>query len=236
MSRFTDVVADVAGIHWDRNENRAGRAMPGNRRVGTMDVEQSGRYIDRHERRVLTELSTAYHEAAHVVVGYWFGWQLNPDRPDGVVIDGQWITNHRIPLFLRTVEAVFSVNLAGWIAERKFTSHIPPERSVASIEETFKEAENERDEEPEYREGSGDLYDCAMYFLEDYPEPTLETFTKYILACQTLMIELLSRPLIWRAIKKVAKALIARGRLSDDEAQEVIGDDFEDIFEMGVID
>jgi hypothetical protein len=194
------------------------------------DDTKSGRYTHRYRDRVPLKLATAHHEAGHVVLGYWFGWWLNPD---GVEIDDRWITNHRSPLIARTIKSVFVVSLAGWLAECKFHSLRNGNRDTDDIEFAFEQAELDRGLTPEHREGGGDLYTCAMYMFDIEPTATVARFAEQVAKYQIQTTVLLARPLIWCAVKRIAKALIARGRLSDDEAREIIGDDFEKIFEVG---
>ena len=70
--------------------------------------------------------AAAYHEAGHAVVGFWYGWVI---EPRGVEID--FPTNDAVfacSAFAYTIEARAVVAMAGWLAELKWhrqgsTSH-----------------------------------------------------------------------------------------------------------------
>jgi hypothetical protein len=56
--------------------------------------------------------------------------------------------------------------------------------------------------------------------------PTVERFTELVLEYERTALEPIADPMIWRAIKRDARALMARGQLSDQEACEAVGDDW----------
>jgi hypothetical protein len=61
--------------------------------------------------------ASAYHEAGHAVVGYYFGAWLNPE---GVEIDARQYTGLRFRPWDYTTETRVIVSMAGWLAEHKY--------------------------------------------------------------------------------------------------------------------
>ena len=74
----------------------------------------------------------AHHEAAHVVVAYWFGWWVDDH---GVMIHnygikdvpcgGRDYTGLKLPRWANTTQAQVCVNNAGWLAEMMLTPTLP---------------------------------------------------------------------------------------------------------------
>ena len=167
----------------------------------------------------LQRKAAAYHESGHVVVGYWFGWWLNSE---GVEIDGLWYTGCRKLPPDNTVEADVVNSLAGWLSEHKWhgkgRAHVEDEEAIDVLEAV-------RIDDSEELAEVGDLADVARKLHEQDPKITDENFLKAVTAYRDQTLAILAEPAVWRSIEKVAAALLAFGRLSDEDAQEAIGDE-----------
>jgi hypothetical protein len=197
-----------------------------------MSENLPNRYACRHRNRVVLELAPAFHEAGRTVVGYWVGWYLSPG---GVGVSAtDWGTYHRIPSRFNTERANALNWLAGWIAECRFHSLQSGRCDPGEIAEYFLMAQDDLGwSDPDDRTGSGELYDFALYAIANEPSITPERFVEMVLGYEKEAMELIHDPLIWRAIRRVAKALVAHKWLADDQVRQIIGADFDSIFEVG---
>jgi hypothetical protein len=85
-------------------------------------------------------------------------------------------------------------------------------------------------------DADGDLEDCARYFLGRNPDAEGEAFAAKVAHYELTAAGLVRRPAIWRAVKRVAKALLRsrRRRLTHPQVMKVIGEpDFDEIYAAG---
>jgi hypothetical protein len=179
-------------------------------------------------------IHTAYHEAGHVVVAYWYGWWLNED---GVEIDARWYTGMRSPVLLYTTEARVVTSMAGQMAEHKYhglgNGRFDNEGALELLEvaRCIHRSEAILDEESEW---SGDDTDIAVVLVEDNPTITDHEYVRTLRTYQKKTRLILNKPAVWRAVMKVAEALLDTGRLTDTEARAAIAG--EDIFGRGSVE
>jgi hypothetical protein len=114
-------------------------------------------------------IHTAYHEAGHVVVAYWYGWWLNED---GVEIDTRWYTGTRSPALLYTTETRVVNSMAGRIAEHKYhglgNGRFDDDGALELLDLARRIHRGEQIDE-EMLEASGDCGDIALALVEEKP-------------------------------------------------------------------
>jgi hypothetical protein len=156
--------------------------------------------------------STAYHEAGHAVVGWRLGIGLRkmgvtivPDKAVGTAgscTSSRWATNKTVEWDdsdknrIRTEKDIQSL-LAGEIAQRRY--------SLCSVR--CRHASSDR----------ATAIDILTYFTAEQME--LEAWVK-LLHIRT--VNLLSNPDIWRAVERLAAALMERRTIPGKEATEII--------------
>jgi hypothetical protein len=176
-------------------------------------------------------IHTAYHEAGHVVVAYWYGWWLNED---GVEIDDRWYAGMRSPALLYTTEARVITLMAGRLAEHKYhglgNGRFDDDGALEllGVARRIQAGEEIIDEDSEW---SGDCTDIAVVLVEDNPTMTDHEYVRTLRTYQKKTRLILNKPAVWRAVKKVAEALLTTGRLTDGEARAAIAG--EDVFGHG---
>jgi hypothetical protein len=176
-------------------------------------------------------IHTAYHEAGHVVTAYWYGWWLNEE---GVEIDTRWYTGTRSPALLYTTEARVVNLMAGRVAEHKYhglgNGRFDDDEALLLLDlaRRIHRGEEMIDEESEW---SGDCTDIAVVLVEDNPTMTDHEYVRTLRTYQKKTRLILNKPAVWRAVKKVAEALLTTGRLTDGEARAAIAG--EDVFGHG---
>jgi hypothetical protein len=163
-------------------------------------------------------VATAYHEAGHAVVGFWYGWVI---APGGVEIDQHQRCSFACGAFAYTIEARAVLAMAGWLAELKW----------------HRQGRANRDEElihildahdwGQVCVDHDDSRQIVMALVGSRDADSVETdeFLFSIYSLRQHALDLVSRPPIWRAIRKVARALLARGKLSDADVVNTIGQD-----------
>jgi hypothetical protein len=161
-------------------------------------------------------VSGAYHEAGHAVVGFWYGWTIGAN---GVEIDAQECCSFAGGAIAHTIEARAVVAMAGWLAELKWhrqgsANHDGELISVLEAHNWGQAFVNLNDEQ---------LVVNALVGKSDPATVETDEFLAGIEAFRQYAYELISRPPIWRAIRKVARALLAHGKLSDTEVVNAIG-------------
>lgn len=161
--------------------------------------------------------AAAYHQAGHAVLAYWFGWWLNDE---GVEIDDRQHAGTRRLSPDDSTEAAVIQALAGWLCEHKWHGQ---GHARLAIEEVFELARDHDPEDEEFRH-AGDLADVALTLLRTNPEITPKEFVKAFWAYGDQAEKILAEEPVWRAVEKLASALLASGSLSDEEAREAIGD------------
>ncbi len=168
----------------------------------------------------------AFHEAAHAVLAYWFGWRVNyesvcimsyglPRVPDG----GQDYTGMRCELWAYTLRARACVNAAGWLAE----TIIKPELSVRD-DDDLSWAINEVRWQDE-SEDEGDHQSTFRALIGTHPDMSDEELIRAFRRYDAETLAILSRPEVWQSIQRVADALLTKGRLSGPEVEECLADD-----------
>jgi hypothetical protein len=138
-----------------------------------------------------------------------------------LVVDSEWLGRRKLPPD-NTVEADAVNSLAGWLFEHKWhgmgRAHVEDEEAVDVLEAV-------RIDDSEELAEVGDLADVARKLHEQDPKIADENFLKAVTAYRDQTLAILAEPAVWRSIEKVAAALVTSGRLSDEEAQEAIGDE-----------
>ena len=158
--------------------------------------------------------STAYHEAGHVAVAYYFGWWLGPD---GVEIDAQWYAGLQCRSFTNPLH-IAAVNCAGWLSECRRLGR-DGTRDEADLLYHIDNVRGGWGEE----EDSDDLdtFDRLMAVRPDTPsEELIATFRE----CEQMVRKILDDPVVWRSVEALAAALIAEGELDRDQAEAVLVD------------
>jgi hypothetical protein len=189
-------------------------------RTGHERIQPSFR-LERLTRRAgidFDRAAAAYHEAAHAMAGLWYGWVI--DR-GGVEIDERQRCCFSCRAYTYTPEARAVVAMAGWLSEHKW-----------------------------HLQGSSDWNDKLIQILDSHDwgrvhvvgddhEEVVNALVgrrfasdiatpEFLLAVETIRertAALIARPAVWRAIRQVARALLANGKLSDVEVIRTIGED-----------
>ena len=178
-------------------------------------------------------IHTAYHEAGHVVVAYWYGWWLNSD---GVEIDARWYTGVRTPKLYYSSEARVVQSMAGRIGEHKFhglgDGRFDDCSALEQLELARRLHRGEVEDWEEEEEFWNDSLVTARALVEDNPAISDDEYVKALRAYQKKTRQILNKATVWRAVEKVATALLTTGRLTDAEARAAIGG--EDIFGGGI--
>jgi hypothetical protein len=181
-----------------------------------VDIHHRGLFIDAVERR-----RAAYHEAAHAVVGYWFGLRpdaggITVDQPDYYYRDSR----RRRELFLDLEQAEVCTSLAGRLAENLlYPLRVQPPSDDELL--TILAFACWDCEWPDDEDGSDDF--LALRRLREArdtvrDEDLLAAYRGY----QAATIALLVCPSIWQSVERIATALLERGTLTDDEASALL--------------
>ena len=160
--------------------------------------------------------STAYHEAAHAVVAARYGWWI---IEPGIRIDSAAHIQYRCYPWDWVASLRITIYLAGELAARLH---------LGRLDEGF----NSRSDFDDYCEDikeengllDGDETEVIRILIDRYP--TMPQSRRYLLfkRLERLTLRLVQQPEIWTRIDGLAKALIERGDLSDEEATEVMED------------
>jgi hypothetical protein len=161
----------------------------------------------------------AYHEAARLVIGLTNGWWAGAD---GINIREPAFAQLRAAFEDATAEARLMVAMAGWFAE--FNWYDRKARGADSNPRTF---DSHHRDVPfagaEVRYLSGIVQD--QNFSE--PETTADRILSRVKDCRERTAALLEHPLIWDTVERTVAFLLARDRISQDEFEELLGDDFD---------
>ena len=164
--------------------------------------------------------ATAYHEAGHAVVGFWYGWVIGRD---GVEIDERRRCCFSCSAYTYTIEARAVVAMAGWLAEHKWHAqgsanwddeliHILDAHDWAQVQVTL-------DDEVEVVR--------ALVGKTNARDVETDEFLITVEAFRDHAVALVSSPAVWRSIRRVARALLDRGKLTDTDVVNAIDtDDF----------
>ncbi len=162
----------------------------------------------------------AFHEAAHAVIGYYFGWWLNEE---GVEIDERQYTGLRCEQRTWTERASVCVSLAGWGAEMRLAPDLarpfPDEELLACLEDLRWWGHSDL---------QGDEADVFERLMETRPDASDEDLMALYRGYEAETAALLARPAVWASVQRVADALLERGRLTDAEVVEMLGAEVED--------
>jgi hypothetical protein len=158
--------------------------------------------------------AAAYHEAGHAVVGFWFGWVI---APGGVEIEPYQRCSFRCAGFAYTIEARAVIAMTGWLSELKWHRQGSPDRDL----ELTRILEGH-----DWDQVSVDYEDSCQVLKTLVGSGEIVGFDELrfaIYALRQYALELIARPAVWRAIRKVARALLAKGKLSDCDVVNAIG-------------
>jgi hypothetical protein len=183
-----------------------------NNRVG---IHHRRLFIDAVERR-----RAAYHEAAHAVVGYWFGLHLDDggitvDQPDYYYRD----PSRRRELFLNPEQADVCVRLAGRLAENllyPLRVQLPSDDELLTIL-AFACWHCEWPDEADNFLALRRLREARDTARD---EDLLAAYRGFEAATMTLLL----CPSIWQSVERIATALLERGTVTDDEAAALLAD------------
>ncbi len=160
--------------------------------------------------------STAYHEAAHAVVAARYGWWI---IEPGIRIDSTAHVQFRSNPWDFVDPIRITMFLAGELAALLHLGRQPTGRySRVEFDEFYDDIKEE------WGEQDGDETEVIRLLIDRYP--TMPRSRLYLLfkRLERLTLRLVQQPEIWTRIDGLAKALIERGDLSDEEAKEVMGD------------
>ena len=177
---------------------------------------------------VQMQIMSAYHEAGHVVVAYWFGATLKSvemgAHPNTKL---QW-PNGTTPEAL--VKGLVAGSLAGYKGWMHF-GRLDRKELLSSF--------RRRDEKytlqalQKVRNGGyatdgiwDDRIRIADILLKDVPTIPDEAYLGLVRRYEDEALELLDKPPVWRAVESVVRALLKTGRLNNDEAMAAIDKEF----------
>jgi hypothetical protein len=126
------------------------------------------------------------------------------------------------------------MSMAGRIAEHKYhglgNGRFDDDEALETLDlaRRIHRGEEMIDEDSEW---SGDCTEIALTLVDANPAITDNEYTKALRAYQKKTRSTLNKLAVWRAVKKVAEALLHTGRLTDAEARAAIAG--EDVFGHG---
>jgi len=163
--------------------------------------------------------AAAYHEAGHAVAGLWFGWTVGRT---GVEIDEHQRCTFACGAYAYTTEARAVVAMAGWLAERKWHGQGSANWDNQLVHILDAHAWDQvivGDDEQQVVK--------ALVGRRDADDVETNEFLLAVHAFREQAVSLIARPSFWRAIRRVTRALLSHGKLSDVEVVNAIGkDDF----------
>jgi hypothetical protein len=159
-------------------------------------------------------LHAAYHEAAHAVVAYYFGWWVNHEC---VEIDERQYCGLRRYTSDNTEQAQVCVNLAGWRAEMRLNPVRATARSEFDLIDSLCDARWDPEEDD-------DDIDTFRRLLQEHPHATDEDLFALYRFYGAMTDEILSRPNVWASIERVAHALLQHGKLGHEEVIDLLDD------------
>jgi len=180
-----------------------------------VDPEERIKHLAARWKIDFDRVATAYHEAGHAMAGYWFGWVIGQN---GVEIVEHQICSFGCPAFAYTVEARAVVAMAGWLAERKWHGQggTDWENQLVHILDAHHWGQ--------IIVGNDDQQ--VVQALVGNREPDdIETkeFLLAIHAFREQAMALMARPAFWASIRRVARALLVKGKLSDIDVVNAVG-------------
>jgi hypothetical protein len=160
--------------------------------------------------------AAAHHEAGHAIAGFWFGWTIGGN---GVVIDERQCCHFACARYTYTPEARAVVAMAGWLAERKWHRQGSSNWDDELIHILDAHAWGQiivGDDEQQVV--------CALAGPRQPDDIGTSEFLAAVHAFRGEAAALLSRRPVWRAVRSVARALLQKGKLSDDDVINCISD------------
>jgi hypothetical protein len=175
------------------------------------------------------DISNAFHEAGHVVIGYKFGWHL---RHGGVCIGKIAEARLRINKDARVTVAGLDTErahvigaMAGWVADAKYRGC----KSLVAYDEIIDWIKRIR--------GLGRLQPASLMDLALDSDPqciarkivmsnpyiTCRAARRLLRQYERETTELIDRPRIWSAIERVSAALVRRRQLSHTAVVRLLG-------------
>ena len=155
---------------------------------------------------------SAYHEAAHAVIAYHFGWWVNHED---VEIDDRQYCGLRRRVLDDTEQAAVCVSLAGWGAEMRLAPDLATSKSDDDLIFWLRDV----------RRGNPDESDDADVFqrlMQTRPNASNEDLLAVYRSYEAETATLLSRADVWESIERVAHALLESGKLSGEQVEVLL--------------
>ena len=168
-------------------------------------------------------MSLAHHEAAHVAVGYEFGWWLGRR---GVNIDGWPCAWMDYTDAAHTTRACLCFSMAGWLAEEKFygvPGAFKPD-DIVNHWQALCAGQPEAKHPADPRGADTDLRKIALELYDD--DMTDDTIRQAVTYWRGETWALLESPRVWAGVQRVAKLLLRRGHLGRRAAERALGESF----------
>jgi hypothetical protein len=162
--------------------------------------------------------ASAYHEAGHAVAGFWHGWSI---APAGVEIDVRQRCSFMCAAYAYTPEARAVVAMAGWLAEHKWHRQGGTNWNdqLIHILDAHDWGQVQLDDER--------MIVKALVGNRDPDDVETRDFLLAVDAFREQATALMAHPKVWRSIRNVSRALMAKGRLSEvDVVNAIDPDDF----------
>jgi hypothetical protein len=158
-------------------------------------------------------ISTAYHEAAHAVIAYWFGWWVNHE---GVWIDPYGgYCGHRHEKQSHVEEHGYCISLAGYAAELRLNPDYAKPLSDENLTITLGFLDD-----PDIADN--DEGEVLSKLKTAHPNEDVGQIIARYRAFEQQTSELLRQEHIWSAIEIIAKELLRRAHLSQGEVENLL--------------
>jgi hypothetical protein len=160
--------------------------------------------------------ASAYHEAGHAVAGFWHGWSIGSA---GVEIDKRQRCSFVCAPYAYTPEARAVVAMAGWLAENKWHRQGGSNWNdhLIHILDAHDWGQVQLDDERQVVK--------ALVGNSDPDDVETRDFLLAVDAFREQATALMSHPRVWRSIRRVSRALMSTGCLSDVDVVNAIGQD-----------
>jgi hypothetical protein len=157
----------------------------------------------------------AYHEAGHTVMGYYFGWFLNPE---GVVeIGDQPYCDLRSYRWDNAEFKSVSVCLAGWGAEMRIAPHLALPREADHLADLIFDVRYEGGDFDDTDDGK-----VLARLLQTRPDASDDDLITVYRSYEAQTASILRQSDVWSSIERVANALLQHGKLSHDDVVDLI--------------
>jgi ATP-dependent Zn protease len=168
--------------------------------------------------RLRTLETTAYHEAAHAVVAYEFGWWVTRG---GLRILSWPHASLQFRQSENTVRANVCISMAGLLAEEKLLR--VQWRFEEDVIEKLRAVRAGQNDELGY---PSDLRAIALALFDDDPPIRFSEARRAIAYLRNETNKLLDEPRVWGGVERVAKVLVRRRYLSPRAVRQLLGDEF----------